>query len=1182
MSGATGTTTTTTTAPTTSSNNTPPVSTVNSRLLASLLRLQNTLDSSGHAGEGGLGGGHSRSNSNVSNSSGLTVILDSPAGLTFQADTGGSGAGGPSSPGGGHFGRYATVRHPRASVNTSSSTFNPTFRTHRSPLNLFTDPLRDRRRVNMAHAAAVISSLNQQQQNSTSGGGQQVLGPVIEEVASSGSNKSGMVIPFTNGYPKKMRKYYKFRLFPSQQHHLKLAFDRLALLMTLDRNLSVTENILSVILAVTVAVFCALVLEQDYYQDVWIFLFCAVAASCQYSLLKSVQPDSASPTHGFNRIVVFSRPVYFILCCSLALSLQHALDDCTSDDECFDYFNLYGWTFPTRRQLEVTVDVIYVFVLFFPIIFLLGLLPQVNTFIMYLLEQLDIHLFGGNAASSLSSAFYCVGRSLLAVGVLIGFAYGGLTGEAHSQHTQEILFSMFCALLVTISYHMSRSSSDPTVILSLLKRHLLLTGEEGGSENVEAESGHGEGEQENKEAGTPSSPGGSSLTTAADPLPKQLCDTVIGRLKNDLIICMLVAVLTFLLHGSGLFLKLQPDLNYVLWLLAAGVGFLCHYVLPQLRKQLPWLCFSHPLLKSHEYSQYEVRQAARVMWFERVYVWTKFVEKSFLYPMVFLAALSVDLEHFKAMPHPMWAALILVVSGLKCLRASFSDSSKQFFILLLTVLIFQFDPHTGLVRGGGGTEGNIQGSSAGNAFIINYFVVSIAFHKVYEFYLKVQFVITYIAPWQITWGSAFHAFAQPFSVPHSSMLFLQAAISAIFSTPLNPILGSAIFITSYVRPVKFWERDYNTKRVDHSNTRLSSHLERNPGADDNNLNSIFYEHLTRSLQQSLAGDIALGRWGVAMQGDCFVLASDYLNCLVHLVEMANGLVTFQVRGLEFRGTYCQQREVEAISEGVEEDVGCCCCEPGHLPHMLSANAAFAQRWLAWEVSAIKYVLEGYSITDNSAQSILQVFDLRKVLINYYVKSIIYYTVRSPKLEEWLTNEAILEALAPTTDKNFVDLDALFNVNIDEDFDCRASGVTRNSFCAVYLPWIAYCAERRQPAPDHGKDSPLVSLCLALSLLGRRALGAAAHNFLTSVDLFLYGLHALFKGDFRITSIRDEWVFSDMELLRKVVAPGVRMSVKLHQDHFMSPDEYDDSGVLYDAISSHEQNLVISHEGMDDK
>ena len=41
-----------------------------------------------------------------------------------------------------------------------------------------------------------------------------------------------------------------------------------------------------------------------------------------------------------------------------------------------------------------------------------------------------------------------------------------------------------------------------------------------------------------------------------------------------------------------------------------------------------------------------------------------------------------------------------------------------------------------------------------------------------------------------------------------------------------------------------------------------------------------------------------------------------------------------------------------------------------------------------------------------------------------------------------------------------------------------------------------------------------------------------------------------------------------------------MSVKLHQDHFMAPDEYEDCSVLYEAISGHEQNLVISHEGKD--
>lgn len=52
----------------------------------------------------------------------------------------------------------------------------------------------------------------------------------------------------------------------------------------------------------------------------------------------------------------------------------------------------------------------------------------------------------------------------------------------------------------------------------------------------------------------------------------------------------------------------------------------------------------------------------------------------------------------------------------------------------------------------------------------------------------------------------------------------------------------------------------------------------------------------------------------------------------------------------------------------------------------------------------------------------------------------------------------------------------------------------------------------------------------------------------------------------------------MELLKKVVAPAVRMSVKLHQDHFMSPDEYDDIPTLYYAVQSHDEDIVISHEG----
>ncbi|XP_066281752.1 pecanex-like protein 1 isoform X2 [Branchiostoma lanceolatum] len=925
--------------------------------------------------------------------------------------------------------------------------------------------------------------------------------------------------------PKKVKYNYRFPLFPWKT--IKVTYDRLALLALLDRNRTLLENISAVFLSMLVGVFGSLLLTANFFQDFWIFLFCVIIASCQYSLLKSVQPDSASPVHGHNRIIAFSRPVYFCLCCSLVLLLDY-----TSKQASFSVYHLYGLPLTDPSLLRFARDLVMVLLLCFPLMFLLGLLPQCNTFAMYILEQIETHIFGSHTTTSLMAAFSSVCRSLVSVGLIYGFCFGALRdADLSSQH---VLFSVFCGLLVAMSYHLSRCTSDLSVLWQVLSRWLFA-------------------EEENKD--------NDELSDVVDPLPEKLRQSVASRLKSDAIVCSVIAMLVFAIHVSTVFTVLQPSVTNVLLIVAGAVGVVTHYIMPQFRKQLPWLCFAHPLLKTHEYHQFEVRDCARVMWFEKLYVWMRFVERNIVYPLLFLSTLTKDAPEVVANFGPYLGSAVVSLCGLKLLRGSFSNTLHQHVILIFTYFFFRYDfPHSS------------------ETFLIDYYCMSILFSKLYDFLLKLRFVLTYIAPWQITWGSAFHAFAQPFSVPHSAMLFVQAAVSAFFQAPLNPFLGSAIFITSYARPTKFWERDYNTKRVDHSNTRLSTHLERNPGSDDNNLNSIFYEHLTRSLQHSLCGDLVLGRWGNVAAGDCFVLASDYLNCLVHVIEMGNGLATFQMRGLEFRGTYCQQREVEAITEGVDEDEGCCCCEPGHLPHMLSGNAAFNQRWLAWEVTAVKYVLEGYSISDNSAASMLQVFDLRKILISYYIKSIIYYVVRSPKLETWVNNTDIQEALKICLDKTYADVDPTFNHNIDDDYDIRLNGISRHSFCNTYLLWIQHCAGRREQAVDSSRESPLVTLCYGLCVLGRRALGTASHHMSSSLESFLYGLHALFKGDFRITSPKDEWVFCDMEMLRRCVAPGVRMSLKLHQDHFTSPDEYDDHRVLYDAITAHEENLVISHEG----
>uniref|UniRef100_A0A6Q2X1S8 Pecanex-like protein n=1 Tax=Esox lucius TaxID=8010 RepID=A0A6Q2X1S8_ESOLU len=924
------------------------------------------------------------------------------------------------------------------------------------------------------------------------------LGEIVEKRQASLITDAPRLEEGDDGSGAKPKQYYRFWVLPGKW--LRVRYDRLALLALLDRNRGVAENVFAVALASMVAFLGFLLLLEGFFRDIWVFQFCLVIASCQYSLLKSVQPDAASPMHGHNWVIVYSRPVYFCLCCALIWVF-----DLAGHSGHLHPFSLYGVTFFSAHFLLCARDVLIVFALCFPVIFLFGLLPQVNTFLMCLLEQVDMHIFGGTATTSPLSSVYSLLRSMFMAALLYGFCLGAINAPWEHPHV-PVLFSVFCGLLLALSYHLSRQSSDPVILWSIF--------------------------------------------------------------HSDLVMCPLMAVITFAISASTVFIALQPALSYILYMVAGVVGFVTHYLLPQLRKQLPWFCLAHPVLRSREYSQFEVRDAAQLMWFEKLYAWLQCVEKYVVHPAVVLNSLTEEAHLFvnagfvrnvcfNVHPPPPHSgrALFICLAGMKLLRSSFCAPSLQYVTLCFTVLFFLFDyPHFS------------------ETFLLDYYFMSIVFSKLWDLLYKLRFVLTYIAPWQITWGSAFHAFAQPFAVPHSAMLFVQAVFSALFSTPLNPVLGSAVFVTSYTRPVKFWERDYN----DSTHTCDPPPPPPPPGADDNNLNSIFYEHLTRSLQHSLCGDLLLGRWGNYTTGDCFILASDYLNALVHIIEIGNGLVTFQLRGLEFRGTYCQQREVEAITEGVEEDEGCCCCEPGHLPHVLSFNAAFGQRWLAWEVAATKYVLEGYSISDNNAASMLQVFDLRKILITYYVKSIIYYVSRSTKLEEWLANETVQEALRPCLNPAYVDSDPTFNLNIDEDYDHRASGITPSAFCMVYLDWIQYCNSRRETESE--RDSPLVILCFGLCILGRRALGTASHSMSASLEPFLYGLHALFKGDFRITSPRDEWVFADMDLLNRVVAPGVRMSLKLHQDHFTSPDEYEDPVVLYDAITSNEEKMLISHEG----
>ncbi|KAL1240210.1 Pecanex-like protein [Trichinella spiralis] len=927
-----------------------------------------------------------------------------------------------------------------------------------------------------------------------------------------------------------------------------------------------------------------LLIRRRYYYDFGVLFLCCSSAGAQFSLLKSVQPDAASPIHGHNSIIPYSRPVYFSLIGSAILLLEPIS------------IALFEPTLLARLRpaLQFCHVLLVRLLLFLPLVFTFGLLPQLDTFLCHLFEQIDMHIFGGTAVFNLRSAVYALTRSVIS----------------------NVAFSAFCGLLVSVAYLLSRLSSDPRPLASLFDRICStvkkIDGDSCGrrrrrrrqseERTVDEQQQHDDNSNSNNEHHYNKDDDDSVDWN------RQISALSMNRWKNSLFVSCSIGLLAFAIHCSTVFSKFRFAFGVVWPLLTVFVGLTVHYLLPQLRQHTPFLLLAQPVLKAREYGLFDVSSVAKLMWFERLYVWLCCLERHLLYPTALLSMITETItawqmsdDSVKSRPGQFQQLVLfsITIAGLKLFRLAFSNPSSLYVPLALSLLVTFVD-----------------GTVSTENLLFSLYAFSIFYPKLRELVLKLRFIFAYVAPWQISWGSAFHAFAQPCAVSHSAFTLIIAAVSSLLSAPLNPFMGSSVFLMSYVRPVKFWEKDYSTKRVDHSNTRLITQLAGQPTTDDSSLNAIFYEHLTGCLRDCLAGDLMLGRFASEVEpGDCFILASFYLNCLIHVVEIGNGFVSFQLRGLEFRGTYCQQREVEAITEELNEidhhgPVGGagsggggggataattttttgttgattsggvvaaqrasggngrrrCCRSPSssssststdrfcRLPGLLTFSSLWNVRWLAWEIKTAKYILDGYSVSENSAISCSN--------------------DRTAKI----TRNPLIES-----NPVYVDVDTTFCFSNDEDYDIRRSGISRESFSNVYIPWIACCWKRSNTYAGfdwaHFEQSEnLITLCYALSLFGRRLLGAASQtHHTTNAESFLYGLYALFKGDFRITCTRDEWVFSDMEILGSIIGPAVRMAVKLHQDHFTFADDLEDEACLYAVITFEDSSIFISHE-----
>ncbi|VDP86692.1 unnamed protein product [Echinostoma caproni] len=104
------------------------------------------------------------------------------------------------------------------------------------------------------------------------------------------------------------------------------------------------------------------------------------------------------------------------------------------------------------------------------------MVPQIDTALTYMLEQVDIHVFGGSGAASLSSVCFSLLRALIALGICLWFCLAAIeTGNPY-----HYLFSAFWALQVSLCFFLSRLPSNVSLYATLFP--CSVTGEQFGQQ----------------------------------------------------------------------------------------------------------------------------------------------------------------------------------------------------------------------------------------------------------------------------------------------------------------------------------------------------------------------------------------------------------------------------------------------------------------------------------------------------------------------------------------------------------------------------------------------------------------------------------------------------------------------------------------------------------------------------
>lgn len=928
---------------------------------------------------------------------------------------------------------------------------------------------------------------------------------------------------------------YTLRIFGKE---IRTALKRTRLTQFLDQNKYPTvEGPLVMILAAATSI-VGFELVQFYSPPGIVAMWYAVAAA-QYSLLKSVQPDPGSALLG-ERGLAFARAVHFVLIGSAALIINAAKENMQQG-------TLYGVELDNVAISLAFRDILLYVVLALPFIWLLGHLPTwLRSLVHHLMEQIDIQMFGGGGSTTVAGATWRMISSAAVLALCCGVCFSALDPTKEEGGTKGGRFSVFCGLVTSTSFVMSRLPSDIGLIVKALRRwsSRFATKQDAADRN------------EN---------GGQGLSPAAKAERENIVN-LSQRIAWDLCFSFVVGAAATVLHLVGLFNISSKAFATTFQVLTVIVGAVIHYLIPELRRQYPWRAFRAPMITDEH--------VARVKWATRLSAWGHIAESFVLWPSVVLIAVATNgatmVDRFGRGP----AAVILTVFAMKVLRKGFSNGALTWGSLLLSVTFFNYDT-------GGISEG----------LPLDMMITTVVVDKIQGLWLRLGFAFTYIMPWNtkdILEASTFVFY--PLQFPHTAMVVFQCMVATLVAAPVYPVMGSAIILVSYFRPIRFWERHFSTKRLDDTHTVSDPATPRpryDAGVTAKNLDSSHYRVLREMLEQHLSSAFANGQWGSPHPGDIFVLTDidNHMTAFVHIIDIGNGYCTFQLRGLEFSGTFCQMVELECLEQttlDLEGEKWQTCFGRW----LLAFRAMTEIRWRTWSSVNQQFKLPGYSLSRFRADSLFGPYDQRKLLLKRLTQAMMHYIIASDHLEAWINSESVVEKCKrdPETAR-----DRQFASSIDPDYSPRAGGISFDAFYRMFGEWGRRCVKSRETArgtklAEDGNGSSLffatlfrflfhVNIFVRRKMLEKRSRRRGDGQ----VDRFLHGYNAVFRGDFSPSTANDAWLFNLPGLVGDAVHSGVRMALILHQDDLVMKDEYEDEEALYDALTDYDDEQGPMHQ-----